>query len=438
MAHIYVDSAAAGAGTGADWANAYTTLEAAAEAAGTAAGDSIWVAHSHAETRASAMSITFKNTTAAPGTVMCVNKAGSVPPVAADLSTTATITTTGANDITLTGVAYIYGIIFSAGTGAVASGIQVGYLEGLQYFKNCAIKRAGTVTGTITVGYPTNNQPQRIIFDNTTVEFGNVSDALDFGGTDFLWKNTSAPIGGAIFPTILLRSTVGSSIVSVRGVDFSALGTGKTLVGSFLGFGTVLLKNCKTHVDVTLSTTPTSSAKFSPTFINCDSGDTNYRTEKYSYEGTLTTETTVVLSGGAGDGTTPISWKVVTTANSHLTSPFECLPTTIWNDTTGARTVTVQGIWSTGALPNNDQIWMDVEYLGNSGSTQSTTATTGLANLLATPVALTAGDGTWGGSTTKFKMTSAITAAEKGPITVRIYAAEPLSTIYIDPKITLS
>src|SRR5687768_5568902 len=98
MAHVYVDSNASGAADGSSWTDAYTTLSAAATAE--AAGDNFWVAQDHAETQASAMTIAFPGTAASPNTCICVNKAGSVPPVAADLATTATVTTTGANGLT--------------------------------------------------------------------------------------------------------------------------------------------------------------------------------------------------------------------------------------------------------------------------------------------------------------------------------------------------
>ena len=48
MATIYVDSSAVGGGTGADWTNAYTTLQVALTAWTTS--DVIWVAHNHSET----------------------------------------------------------------------------------------------------------------------------------------------------------------------------------------------------------------------------------------------------------------------------------------------------------------------------------------------------------------------------------------------------
>src|SRR3990167_3028291 len=101
MANVYVRSGAAGAGTGADWGNAYTTLAAALGAK--AAGDDFWVADDHAETQASALTAVAPGTSASPNRIICVDRAGSVPPVSADLRTSATISTTGNNGIALQG-----------------------------------------------------------------------------------------------------------------------------------------------------------------------------------------------------------------------------------------------------------------------------------------------------------------------------------------------
>jgi hypothetical protein len=142
-----------------------------------------------------------------------------------------------------------------------------------------------------------------------------------------------------------------------------------------------------------------------------------------------------VRTGGATDGTTPIAWKIVTTANSEWEFPFECLPISIWNETVGsAITVTVQGIWGGGAVPLNDEIWIDVEYLGTSGFPLATKATCTKADGLAAGTNLPAGSGTWGGSTTKFALAATFTPREKGPLTIYVRAAKVSSTFYVDPK----
>jgi hypothetical protein len=103
--------------------------------------------------------------------------------------------------------------------------------------------------------------------------------------------------------------------------------------------------------------------------VNCDSGAVNYRNEVSALQGALTTETTIVRTSGQSDGTTAVSRKIVTNTNPAWGMPFEAPPIAIWNETTGsAITVTLYGIWGGGAVPNNDDFWIDVEYLGSSGS----------------------------------------------------------------------
>ena len=64
MAIYYVYSGAAGAGTGADWANAYTTLTTAVS--GKAAGDVFYIAHDHAESTAGRVTITVTRDASEP------------------------------------------------------------------------------------------------------------------------------------------------------------------------------------------------------------------------------------------------------------------------------------------------------------------------------------------------------------------------------------
>jgi hypothetical protein len=160
---------------------------------------------------------------------------------------------------------------------------------------------------------------------------------------------------------------------------------------------------------------------------------------RHRVSGTLDHEVTIVRTGGASDGTTPLSWKVTTTANCNYSMPFECPPIAIWNDTTGsAVTATVEGIWGGGAVPNDDDVWLDVEYLGDSSSPQGSFVNDGKANLLASAAGQTSSSETWGGSTTKFKLNVSFTAQQKGWVYGRIKVGKASTTVYIDPLVTLS
>jgi hypothetical protein len=443
VAHKYVYSGAGGAATGADWANAYLTVKAAAEAAGTAAGDSIWVAHDHAETGAVALNITPKNTKAAPGTIACVDRGGSVPPVAADLRTTATVTTTGASFINLAGGAdgptFWHGITFSAGTGVVASQIFINTGSTVNNFKSCNFKKLGTGTATNAIALGGKN-----VLDNCTVQFGIVGDSITLAagtavGSRLEWINSPNALAGAIIPNTLFSPGYGAEAL-IHGVDLSAY-TG-TLVGVLTSTNARDIKfiNCKLNAGVTVSAAQTAVSGGRVTLINCDSGAANYRNEHYRFGGNQFTETTIVRTGGASDGTTPISWKIVTDGNARWQIPFESLPITVWSDTTGAKTVSIYGYWDNASVPNNDDIWLEAEYLGSAGSPVSSIASSGKASFLAANAAIPSDTSTWGGgdTTTRFKMSASLTTAMKGPITVVVKAASASKTFYIDPKIEVA
>ncbi len=443
MANVYVDSNAVGGGTGADWANAYTTLTAALTAK--AAGDSFWVAHNHGETQGSAMTLTSPGTAANPCFVYCVNSSGTVPPVSADLRITATISTTANSGLTFGGgYAYVRGITFNCGSGAVAPNLSIGSAPGWWKLDSCALVRLATTAGSFLIGSSSGANRVKVEWINTTIQCGNTGDKISFRSCDFSWKQTPLAIAGATLPTNLFNIAAAldfSGVTLIEGVDLSVLGSGKTLVSA--GITTArkfVFKDCRLGASVTVAGTPDSPGSAETILIRCDSGGTNYRSEKYQYMGTQTAETTIVRTGGATDGVTPLAWKIATTANSKWVLPFEALPITIWNDTSNGSTVTVAvyGIWGGAAVPNNDDIWIEAEYLGASGTPLGSFATGSKADNLATGAAHSSDASIWGGSTTAFKMTKSFVPLMKGPITIYVKAAAATSTFYIDPRPVLS
>lgn len=441
MATYYLRSGAAGAGTGADWANAYTTL--AAALTGKAAGDTIYVSEDHAETQASAMTLSPGGTIANPVRVICVDHLGTVPPVSADLRSSATVTTTGTSSITFSGgggTTY-RGIIFNAGTGAGAGQIILpNSASTLLAFDNCSLRLVSTGGGKILLG---NGGFVGCYVDlhNTTVSFAGTGQGFSNVGVHLRWRNTASALLGTI-PTTLFdwSSNARSGIVEVDGVDLSAAGAGKTLVGNTnTNAARASFNNCKLNASVTKTAVPVTPGSLEVDFYRCDSSGTNYAFHRERYAGVLDHETTIIRTGGANDGTTGLSWKIVTTANANVDAPFESPPIAIWNDTTGSSvTATIEGIWGGGAVPNDDEIWVEVQYLGDASSPQGSFVNDGKADPLATAAGQASSSETWGGSTTKFKLGVSFTPQQKGWIFARVKAAKASSTFYIDPKVTLS
>ena len=131
--------------------------------------------------------------------------------------------------------------------------------------------------------------------------------------------------------------------------------------------------------------------------VRCDSGGTNYRNERYSQYGVMVTNTNVYRSGGASDGATAVTHQITTYTNS-LTwwTPYSSWPIAQWNTVTGTnRVVTLCGISFGAAIPNNDEVWMEIEYLGSSGSPIGSRVSTSKANALDTKTALSSDTSAW-------------------------------------------
>lgn len=435
MSNWYVYSGATGAGTGADWTNAKTTLAAAATAA--AAGDDIWVASDHAESDSTAQTITFPGTSGSPNRCMSVSRAGSVPPAGADVTAGATVTTTGNVGIIINGTVYVYGITFNVGTGTTSAGISLAASAGnAQTYDTCAINivNTGSSGNGIVAGVPTSLL--RLI--NTTVSFGSATKTLSVS-CDFYWTNkpgSTAVTGTA--PTTLIYATTTSLVnIVLDGLDLSAFGSGKTLTVAGAAVNAILT-NCKLAGSVTVAGSPTSVASGGTWLIGCNSTTNVERNEIYAYQGTQTTETTVVRTAGASDGTTAYSWKIVSLGNTMRIFPFETFEGVIWNTVTGSsRTLTFHCVTDNVTLTNAD-IWVEAKYLGASGAPVVSLVSSAPANQLTAGSNLATESGVWTttGLTTPIqqKFSVSFTPQMVGPIRWKVRIAKPSTTIYVDPN----
>jgi hypothetical protein len=232
------------------------------------------------------------------------------------------------------------------------------------------------------------------------------------------WRNTPSAITGATIPTTLFVAGPAGKI-RMEGVDLSAVGSGKTLFASASSFGEMELVNCKLEDDATKRATQALMGH-DVKLVRC-SETTNYKFQRFNYLGDEETETTIIRTGGSSDGTQGFSKKLTPTSNAKPHNPFEALPIEIWNDVEDvSRTVTVYGTWGGGAVPDNDEIWIDVDYLGDATSPQFSTVSSGMATVLSTPAGTDASSETWGGGTTDFQMSVAFTPAQKGPVQIRV------------------
>jgi hypothetical protein len=270
----------------------------------------------------------------------------------------------------------------------------------------------------------------------------------------FIWEGGSVESGGTAITTLLnFGATFRNGVATLSGVDLSNISSSASLISSTSGGIELkaLFRNCKLPAawsGTLFSATPT-LAGMRAEMHNCDAGDTNYRLWVEDYAGSIKHETTIVRTGGASDGTTTHAWKMATSSNAeypviHLESP-EIVK---WNDTTGsAITVTVeivhdsQGAGS-GSKFQNDEIWLEVMYLGTSGFPLGTWDVSNAVAILGTAANQADSTETWTttGLTTpvKQKLAATFTPQEKGYIHARVVMAKASKTAYIDPKLTIT
>lgn len=440
MAVIYLSSVDGNnADDGSTWALAKATLAAALTAAG--AGGTVYMDNAHAETQASTITLSSPGTAASPTRVLCVSRASGEPPTT--LATTGTVSATGASNILYGGYAYFYGFKLRSGSGASTGSVTFTANADTDItLEDCGIVLNNTSSSSrVIFGYNLAGQNFRFRLINTPITFGAVGQAIRQDQGYWEWLNTPSAIVGSV-PTVLFSFASFGGAAKFIGVDLSAAGAGKSILSSTAdGMTRMDIIDCKLGTSVSiLSGAFSVDPNDGVTVINCDSADTNYRYYKSQWPGDITHETTIVRTGGATDGTTAISRKMVTTANSNWHRPLESDWMYFWNETTGSSVTVSVPVITDNVTLTDAEAWIEVEYLGTSGFPLGSFANDRATDILATPANQTTdGSSTWTttGLTTPVKQTlsKAVTPQEKGVLRARVVLAKASTTMYFDPLI---
>jgi hypothetical protein len=440
MATRYVRSGASGAANGTSWTDAYTTL-AAVDAVDTA-GDEIYVADDHVESTEGLVTLAFAGTITGPNRtkLVCANDTATPP---TSVATTATIATTGANDLRISGALYCYGISFSVG-----ASIAIAYtsIAGRQTYEACNFHLNNATGGSrIQVGLNLSVASDQV-WDNCTVKFGHASQALSLN-VNFAWRGGSIASGGTAPAALIVGvGTTRAGVAEVDGVDLSNGATGMHLFAPATQHPyKAIFRNCKLPASWSgsLVSGGVTAAGLRAEMYNCAAGATNYALWVVDYYGSIRDETTIVRTGGASDGTTPLSWKMVSTANTAWRTSTLMSPEIVaWNEATGgALTATVEIVTDNVTLTDRE-CWLEVQYLGSSAAPVSTFVTDAATDYLTTGANQTTSSETWTttGLTTpvKQKLSVTFTPEMKGFVQARVFLAKASTTVYVDPKIQIS
>ena len=446
MATVYVSSVDGNnTDNGSTWALADATLAASLTAAG--AGGTSYVDNAHNESAAANITLASPGTAASPTKAICVSRSTGEPPTAT--ATTGVVASGGNFNLTLSGFLYAYGLTFRVGTGTGQNSatLLVGTNSNAAYwfrFEQCVfdLNTTSTTVRLNIAGANANFDDRLVEFINTTLKFGSTSQGILVNG-DVTWRGGSVDASGSA-PTALFLANTGATAtctVLVEDVDLSALVGSSALVNlAQSGSPRFLFRRCKLGSSVAI-TTGTHPGQGGPIveLIECDSADTNYRFYRQTYEATEQQETTIVRSGGASDGTTAISRKIVTSANVSTWKPYETMPVTLWCSAVST-TISIPTVTDGVTLTDADA-WIEVEYLGTSGNPLGVIASDRVSDPIFGSAAnqTTDSTSTWTttGLTSPVKQTLSVTFTpqKSGLVRAKVCVAKASTTIYYDPKI---
>lgn len=442
MANLYVRSTdGSDADNGSTWALAKATISGAS--AIDAAGDRVYVSQAHAESVASS-SNAWAGTNANPVLVLGGDDSAEPP---TSLSTAPSITVTGGT-FSWTGSVYTYGIDFLFSSGSSIAPAFNGTSAFCQVFDSCSLWLTGAGgSSSLTFGSASSSAHNQTDFRNCTFRVGGAGQTIAIYRDSTISGGSWASGGTNPNGTFSIGSSGRPARLLVEGFDFSNLSTTFNIIQAISEGGCkATIRNSKLPASWAGSLVASGQLKLGSRveMHNCDSTDTNYRLWVEDYSGSIKSETTIVRSGGASDGTAPFSWKMVSSANvgypaSVLVSPE--LPAR-WNTTTGsAITVTIEVI-TDGVTLTDAECWLEVQYLGTSGFPVSLFASDAKATALATAANQTTSTETWTttglGSPTKQKLAVTFTPQEAGYLQGVVKLAKASATIYVCPKMTVS
>lgn len=451
MANIYVRSTdGSDSDNGSTWALAKATI--AGAAAIDAAGDTIYLSQDHNEDSSANITATFAGTLGNPVRIIAAND-GAEPPTA--VAATATISTSGgSNSIGFYGSIYCYGLNVQSASGVVNSPITLNdyaVVAGVrQVWENCVLNVRGTGSASYLVIVSSGAANQRaghVVLKNTNVGFVSQSCGIYVMGQ--LFWNGGAVLSGSSAATAIFgfgENNGRGGRATISGVDLSALASSVNIFfAQRMHAGTQIIRNCKlpSGWSGSLITGTIDNINVRCEMYNCDSGDTNYRLWVEDYCGSIKHDSGVYLD--ASDGTTGISWKMVSSPNSRYPVADLRSPEIVrWNETTGsAITATVEVVLDSATALNDDDCWLEVQYLGTSGYPLGSFINDCKADVLATAAAQDSSSATWTGTggfsnEQKRKLSVTFTPQEKGYIHAVVCLAKASTTVYVDPLLTVS
>lgn len=342
------------------------------------------------------------------------------------------------------GFCYIYGCTIAGNSGASASNlVNIGNSTTVAsnfVLENCTISAPGTSTSArIQLGAAgTTAVDSHIRLINCTFSNGAVKPINLRAGTIEI---DGATLAGTAPTSVFSPVVNGYGSLEVSNADLSAVAwTNLVDVGTLTKtYGPIRFTGCKLVSSFVAATGTFAGPSCAPVeLIDCHSGDTHYYYQKTDWFGTVTANNSIYYN--ASDGTSSISWQMVSSANVTYARPLMSPPMSYYNTSTSAMTTTVE-CTNDGTTFKDNELWQETSAKVTSGSPVSTVnradrsdALAAGANQASSSVSWT-GTGGFGAEVKQKLESGSFTPAEVGLITVRACLAKASSTVYVSPKI---
>lgn len=443
MADIYLRSTdGLDADSGATWALAKALLTAALTAAG--AGGRVFVSDNHAETQAAALTVTSPGTSASITAVICVDDTGNPEPPTA-LSTTGSVSNTGAFNMTFSGFAACYGLTWNVGNSTNNGTFNYTNTTSWHWIHRSSVKVVrGTAAAArfVVMGAGSGNESLLELLA-TDVQFNNAAHAFNSGGM-LRWYGGSLTLGTAPTGGLVKPLAGASTLVEIRGVDLNNLGTNPLMeVGQGAPGGYFDVIHCKLSSSHTVSTITTGTydglGHARLRVHRCVATDTgrSWDLMEIDYCGSVTATNARVRTGGADDNSpAPYCHRMISSAGASFYAPLYSPRYAIPIFAVGSSlTLTVQIFIDQAAALTDADVFAELEYEGTSGNSLGVITNT-RRGILSSSTNLTSSSASWSGSATNpqaRQIAITFTPQEVGVAFVRIGLMAASKTLDVDP-----
>lgn len=414
--------------------------------AANASGDFIYVASTHSESLAADTTYTFATNVQ----IISVSTSTNLPIAGALIgaqSTSYAITLNNAFKV------YIYGLTFRVGTAATNKDFILSASDGSHYeYELCSFHQSAG-NGCFYIGGASASANTYHKFVDCKFKFGAAGQFLRnrSGFQEFIGCSLDS---GSVAPTTMFQAYNPGYVVTCEGCDWSKV-VG-TLVADAGGTGApcdYIFINCKLGYSVTMMAAPTivvNKGTITVRAYNCNTGTDAYDEHWHMYHGdafgeTYATSDVYLNDAPTHDGSTKVSWQIVTRAsNCSYYTPY----VSPWMDVEYSILDTpitpyLEILRPTTTPYQNNQVWAEFSAQKNTSSTQAgyvngrMTLLGSAANVPASGKATT--DWTapnvpdrWIG---KLAPTQSITPVELGYLRARVCVGLAGETLFVDPQI---